>query len=77
MAAKYLRKQTWWVRFYDPRNRELVRESLGTADEARAELLRQRVELEVSLLDPRFGVAKMPDNVCRVSTKEWGGRKIW
>jgi hypothetical protein len=65
MAAKYLRKQTWWLRFYHPLTRGLVRESLGTADEARAELLRQRVELEAALLDPRFQAAALPDNLRR------------
>ena len=54
------------TRYYDPRTRDLVRESLGTADEARAELLRQRVELEAALLDPRFQAVEMPDNVRRV-----------
>ena len=65
MAAIYLRKQTWWLRFYDPRTRELVRESLGTSDEARAELLRQRVELEAALREPRFQAAPLPDNLRR------------
>lgn len=52
MAAKYLRKQTWWLRFYHPRSNELVRESLGISDEARAELLRKRVELERDAIAP-------------------------
>ena len=63
MAAKFIRKQKWWVRFYHPLTRELVRESLGTSDEARAELLRQRVELESTLLEPRFKAADLPVNV--------------
>jgi len=67
MAAKYLRRQTWWIRFYHPHSGELVRASLDTHDEARAELLRQRVELETTLLkaaealrQPRFKAAEMP-----------------
>ena len=63
MAAKYLRRQTWWVRFYHPITRELVRVSLETHDEARAELLRQRVELESELLDPRFQAAELPSDL--------------
>jgi len=63
MAAKYLRRQTWWVRFYHPLTRELIRASLGTHDEARAELLRQRVELEAALLDPRFQVAELSADI--------------
>jgi hypothetical protein len=46
MAAKYLRRQNWWIRFYHPHSGELVRASLDTHDEARAEPLRQRVKLE-------------------------------
>ena len=63
MAAKYLRRQTWWVRFYHPITRELIRVSLETHDEARAELLRQRVELESELLAPRFKAAELPSDL--------------
>lgn len=54
MAAIYQRRQTWWIRFYHPVTGKLIRESLGTGDSARAELLRQRVELEAKLLEPRL-----------------------
>lgn len=60
MAAIYQRKMTWWVRFYHPRTRELIRESLGTHDAAKAELLRERIELETALLEPRFQAADIP-----------------
>ena len=60
MAAKYQRRLAWWVRFYHPRTGQLVRESLDTRDEAKAELLRQRIELETALLDPRFRAADIP-----------------
>ena len=63
MAAIYLRRQKWWVRFYDPRTGELVRESLGTSDQARAELLCRRVELETALLEPRLGALDLPENL--------------
>lgn len=63
MAAKFLRRLTWWARFYHPRTGKLLRESLGTHDEARAELLRQRVELEAALLHPRFQAADLPSAV--------------
>jgi len=54
MATINLRRQTWWIQFYHPITRKLVRESLGTPDQARADLLRQRIEPEIALLDPRF-----------------------
>jgi len=67
MAAKYLRRQTWWARFYHPRTGELIRGSLETSDEARAELLRrhiellaERIKLEQTLQEPRFQTAEIP-----------------
>ena len=65
MASKFQRRCTWWVKFQHPLTGELVRESLGTRDPARAELLRERVELEHSLLAPRFQAADLPENVRR------------
>jgi len=63
MASLYQRRSTWWVQFYHPRTRKLVRESLCTSDKARAELLRQRIELEATLLEPRFRAADIPEPV--------------
>lgn len=63
MAAKYLRKNTWWLRFYHPRTGALIRASLETQDVARAELLRQRLELEAALLAPRFQAADLPSGI--------------
>lgn len=63
MASKFQRRQQWWVKFRDPRTGELVRESLETTDEARAELLRQRLDLEVALLEPRFQAAEIPQRL--------------
>ena len=59
-AAIYQRKITWWVRFYHPLTRELVRESLGTLDATKAERLRERIDLETALLEPRFQAADIP-----------------
>jgi len=70
MAAKYLRRQTWWVRFYHPRTGALMRGSLETQDAARAELLRQRVELEAALLDPRFQAAEIPPGIREIVRDE-------
>jgi integrase len=72
MAAKYLRKNTWWIRFYHPRTGALMRASLETQDVARAELLRQRVELEAALLDPRFQAANIPPGIRALV----GGRRV-
>ena len=63
MAAKYLRKNNWWIRFYHPRTGALMRGSLDTQDEARAELLRQWIELEAALLDPRFQATDIPAGI--------------
>ncbi|MDR3405086.1 MAG: hypothetical protein P4L99_21485 [Chthoniobacter sp.] len=63
MAAKYRRRQTWWIRFYHPRTGALTRGSLETQDSAKAELLRQRVELEAALLESRFQAADLPPAV--------------
>ena len=67
MAAKYLRKNIWWIRFYHPRTGALMRGSLDTQDEAEAELLRERIELEAALLDPRFQAADIRFQSCSLS----------
>lgn len=61
MASKFLRRQKWWVKLRQPLTGEFIRESLEHGDPARAELLRQRLDLEVALLDRRFQAAKMPE----------------
>ena len=63
MAAKFIRRQKWWIRFYHPLTGDLIRESLGTSDDAKAELLRQRLELESALLAPRFKAAELPEKI--------------
>lgn len=63
MAAIYKRRHMWWVRFYHPQTRALVRGSLGTSDPARAELLRLRVERECALLEPRIQSAILPPDI--------------
>lgn len=60
MASIFQRRNTWWVKFRHPATGLRIRESLETHDQARAELLRQRVELESALLDPRFQAAELP-----------------
>ena len=49
-----------------------MRASLETQDVARAELLRQRVELEAALLDPRFQAANIPPGIRALV----GGRRV-
>ena len=63
MASKYQRRQQWWTKFRHPVTGTLIRESLETTDEARAELLRQRLDLEVALREPRFQAAEMPQRI--------------
>ncbi len=60
MAAIFLRRNVWWVRFYHPKTRILVRESLATSDHARAELLREKIEHHVALEHPRLGELPIP-----------------
>jgi hypothetical protein len=50
MASKFLRRQKWWIKLRHPLSGRTIRESLETDDEARAELLRQRLEIEAELL---------------------------
>lgn len=66
MASKFQRRQNWWIKFRHPATGELIRESLETTDEARAELLRQRLDLEVALREPRFQAAEIPARVREV-----------
>ena len=63
MASKFLRHQKWWIKFRHPVNGTLIRESLETTDEARAELLRQRVDLEVALHEPRLQSVALPQPI--------------
>src|SRR5688572_3899759 len=66
MPSKYLRRHQWWVKLRHPGTGAIVRESLETTDEARAELLRQRLDHEVALLEPRFRVANIPPRLSEV-----------
>jgi hypothetical protein len=63
MASKFKRGCTWWIKFTHPDTKQRVRQSLETHDEARAELLRERIELEVALLEPRLRRADLPDRI--------------
>ena len=65
MASKFMRRRMWWVKFHHPVTGVRIRESLETHDPARAELLRQRIECEVALRDPRFGAADIPPRLRR------------
>ena len=60
MASIFLRQKTWWLKLRHPVTGTVIRHSLETCDPARAELLRKRVELEISLLEPRFQVVDLP-----------------
>lgn len=63
MASKFLRRQKWWIKFRHPGTGQTIRESLETENEVRAELLRQRLDLEVALLDPRFMAVEIPNRL--------------
>jgi site-specific recombinase XerD len=60
MASKFLRRQTWWLKLRHPGTGALIRHSLDTADSARAELLRQRIEIEAALLQPSIKDIEIP-----------------
>ncbi len=76
MASKYLRRSTWWIQFYHPVTRALIRESLDTADEAKAELLRERIDHEVALLDPRYEAVELPPRVREIVPTGSHGRAL-
>ena len=66
MASKFMRRKTWWIKFQHPATGEILRESLATHDPARAELLRERLDLEIAILDPRFQAVEVPEGVRRL-----------
>lgn len=76
MAAIFKRRNTWWVQFYHPVTRAFIRESLGTYDQARAELMCKRVELECELLKPKFQNAELPENLYQALGKAQGAASL-
>lgn len=66
MASKFMRRRTWWLKFQNPTSGKIQRVSLETPDPARAKLLRERLELEVTLLAPRFQAVEVPEGVRRL-----------
>jgi len=71
MASKFKRRQTWWVKFHHPVTGVRIRESLETRDPTHAELLRQRIELEVAVREPRFGAAEMFGGAESIYPVQW------
>jgi len=65
MAAIYQRNNKWWIKLTHPQTGEKIRQSLGTQDEARAQLLCRRAELEAALLEPEMQIADLPDSLYR------------
>jgi len=63
MASIFKRGLTWWVKFKHPATGKVSRESLQTQEEAKAELLCQRIALEVALQEPRFQAVQLPDSI--------------
>lgn len=61
-----MRRKTWWIKFQHPATGEILRESLATHDAARAELLQERLEREIALLDPRVQAVEVPEAVRRL-----------
>ena len=51
------------MKFRHPAAGEVVRESLEATEEPRAEMLRERVELEAALRDPRLALYPMPQRL--------------
>jgi hypothetical protein len=66
MASKFVRGQKWWIKCRHSATGQLIRGSLETSDEARAELLRERITLEMQLLEPRFQAAEIPESLRNV-----------
>ena len=63
MASKFLRKQKWWIKLRHPITGSIIRESLETHDEVRAEMLRASIELQARLLEPRFSAVEIPARI--------------
>lgn len=63
MASKFMRGNTWWIKARHPVTGKMLRESLDTADRAGAELLRQRIELELALQHPLPGHLVIPPKI--------------
>jgi len=63
MASLFQRHQKWWIKFRNPQTGKCVRASLETGDPARAQLLCQRINLEVALLEPKFQMAPIPSTL--------------
>lgn len=51
----------WWAKYYHPSTFEPLRDSLNTTDEARANLLPRRLDLEIELVRPDIGSVGIPD----------------
>jgi len=63
MASLYQRKSTWWIKFTHPAQSKQIRLSLETSDPARAELLKEKIELAVALQQPRFRAVEIPKGI--------------
>jgi hypothetical protein len=63
MASLFQRYHKWWIKLRRPDTGQIIRESLETHDRARAELLRERLELHAALCDPRFKACAIPERV--------------
>ena len=60
MASIYKRGRTRWIKFQRPGDKIPCRESLGQIDTKMAELIRRRLELELSLMDPTLHSIELP-----------------
>ena len=53
----------WWAKYYHPVTAICLRDSLGTADRARAELLCRRLEMELELARPDLASVELPEKI--------------
>lgn len=54
---------SWWLRIYNPKIKKPDRFSLKTGDQARAELLRKKIELAFDLAQPEFKAVEIPEEI--------------
>jgi integrase len=73
MASNYLRRKSFWLQCYHPLTGEPIRESLQTADPARADLVTEKLNLHLELLRPEFLRLPLPPRFAALIQELGGG----
>ncbi len=57
------RRRKFWIQYYVPGSQKPVRQSLGTEDRAEAQLISDKLERVLALLDPRVAAVELPETI--------------